>query len=445
MDFQSTLDYLYSFVNYEANPAEMYAPERFNLDRVRGLLKSLANPHGRYASVHIAGTKGKGSLAAMVESVLRAAGYGTGLFTSPHLQDFCERIQVGGKMIPHDSLSEIVTEMRPHIAETPNITLYEISTVIALEWFARQGVEIAVIEVGLGGRLDATNVISPAVCAITPISFDHVDLLGDTIESIANEKAGIIKSGVPAIVAPQSAKAQLVLQERAAAVGAPLINVVAEWAWKCAGHTAAGQRFILWQTNRPQEESAYQLPLIGEHQIENAAVAVALVYELREQGWRISQQAIARGLKTLQWPARCEVILGKPPTMLDCAHNRASAKRLAETLENYFPGLRRILLFGAMRDKDVAGMFAELLPGCSTAIMTSTETARAMRPTELIQLAKDYNCKIFPAANLSSALAQAKYAATQDGIVIVTGSVALAGAAHAALMKETALSAAVQV
>ena len=445
MDFQSTLDYLYSFVNYEAKPADVYAPERFNLDRVRGLLKSLANPHGRYASVHIAGTKGKGSLAAMVESVLRAAGYSTGLFTSPHLQDFCERIQVGREMIPHDSLSELVTELRPHIADTPDITLYEISTVIALEWFARQGVEIAVIEVGLGGRLDATNVIAPAVCAITPISFDHVELLGDTIESIAIEKAGIIKSGVPAVVAPQSAEAQLVLEERAAAVGATLINVVAEWTWRRAGHTAAGQRFVLWPTNRPQEECTYQLPLIGDHQTENAAVAVALVQQLREQGWRISQQAIARGLKTLQWPARCEVIPGKPPAMLDCAHNRVSAKRLAETLQDYFPGLRRVLVFGAMRDKDVAGMLAELLPGCSTAIMTSTATARAMRPTDLVQSAKDYNCEISSAADLSSALAQAKRAATQNGIVVVTGSVALAGAAHAELMKATALSTAVQV
>lgn len=445
MDFQSTLDYLYSFVNYEANPGKVYAPERFNLDRVRGLLKSLANPHSRYASVHIAGTKGKGSLAAMVESVLRAAGYGTGLFTSPHLQDFCERIQVGGKMIPRDSLAEIVTELRPHIAETPNITLYEISTVIALEWFARQGVEIAVIEVGLGGRLDATNVISPSICAITPISFDHVELLGDTIESIAIEKAGIIKSGVPVIVAPQPAKAQLVLQERAATVRAPLTTVVTEWGWRSTEHTAAGQRFIIWHTNRPHEECTYQLPVIGEHQIENAAVAVALVQELREQGWRISQQAIARGLKTLQWPARCEIMLGRPPTMLDCAHNRASAKRLAETLQDYFPGLRRILVFGAMRDKDVTGMFAELLPGCSIAIMTSTATARAMRPTDLVQLAKDYNCKISPAADLSSALAQAKHSAKQDGIVVVTGSVALAGAAYAALTKETDLLPAVHV
>ena len=252
MDFQSALDYLHSFANFEAKPAEAYAPDRFNLDRVRGLLDTLGNPHRRYASVHIAGTKGKGSLAAMVESVLRAAGYCTGMFTSPHLQDFCERIRVGGAMIPHDSLARLVADLRPGITATPDITFYEISTVLSLDWFARQRVEIAVIEVGLGGRLDATNVIAPAVCAITPISLDHVELLGDKIESIALEKAGIIKSRIPVVVAPQSVAALSILEERASTVGAPLTNVSAEWAWRCDTRSAAGQQFILWPAARPR-------------------------------------------------------------------------------------------------------------------------------------------------------------------------------------------------
>lgn len=434
MDSQSALDYLNSFVNFEAKPADVYGLERFNLERVRGLLQRLGNPHRRYASVHIAGTKGKGSLSAMIESVLRAAGHSTGLFTSPHLQDFRERIQVNREMISHGSLAELVSEIRPHIAATPDITFYEISVVLALEWFARRAVEIAVIEVGLGGRLDATNVIAPTVCAIMPISFDHMDLLGETIESITSEKAGIIKSNVPVVVAPQSTAAQLMLQKRAAAVGAPLVDVGAEWSWRCDIRSASMQQFSLWQTAHPQQECNYQLPLIGDHQADNAMVAVAVVQQLCEQGWTIPQGAIARGLKNMQWPARCEVLPGEMPVILDCAHNRASAKRLAETLQDYFPSLERVLVFGAMRDKDVNGMLAELLPGCRAAIMTSTGAPRAMDPQKLVHTAEKYDCPAFTASDLSSALAQAKHAAAPEGMVVVTGSVALAGAAHAILM-----------
>jgi dihydrofolate synthase/folylpolyglutamate synthase len=216
--------------------------------------------------------------------------------------------------------------------------------------------------------------------------------------------------------------------------------VGAAWAWNCEERSAAGQQFALWPTARPQDKCNYQLPLLGTHQVENAAVAVALVEQLREQGWSIPQRAIARGLKTVQWPARCEVLQGEPPVMLDCAHNRASARRLAETLQDFFPGLPRVLVFGAMRDKDLAGMFAELLPGCSAAIMTSTGTPRAIRPHNLVQAAAECDFPASPAADLSSALAQAKQAAPPAAVIVVTGSVALAGTARAVLMKGAALS-----
>jgi dihydrofolate synthase/folylpolyglutamate synthase len=434
MDTTAALDYLYSFVNFEAKPAEVYAPERFDLERVCELLHRLDNPQERYASVHIAGTKGKGSLAATVESVLRAAGYRTGLFTSPHLQDFRERIQVNREKIPGASLASLVSEVRPHVAVTPDITFYEISTVIALEWFARQRVDIAVIEVGLGGRLDATNVITPSICAITPISFDHMELLGDTIESIAFEKAGIIKGGVPVIMAPQPEAAHTVLAERAQAVGAPLIDVNSEWKWMCVNRTSTGQQFILQPVERPKEECLYQLPLIGAHQTENAVVTVALIQQLCEQGWCISQHAISQGLKSVQWPARCEIFPGETPIMIDCAHNRASSKRLVETLHDHFPGVRWVAVFGAMRDKDVSGMLAELMPDCSAAIMTSTGSPRAMRPHELVRLAQDHNCLAYPNADVASALSQGKHVATPEGLVVVTGSVAIAGAARANLI-----------
>ena len=443
MDYQSALEYLYSFVDFEAKSADVYAPERFNLERVRALLERLGNPHESYSSVHIAGTKGKGSVAAMVASVLRAAGFKTGLFTSPHLQDFRERIQVGPEPITRDSLAALLTELRPKIAATPDITFFEISAALALECFARQKAELAVLEVGLGGRLDATNVVTPAVCAITPISHDHTGLLGDTIESIATEKAGIIKSGVPLVVAPQPPAAMSVLRERASAVGAPLIDVRAEWIWKRKMHDSTGQRFALMPAARPQDEHFYPLPLLGAHQVENAALAVALVQQLREQGWSVPHRSIAHGLQTVKWPARCEFFPGKPSLMLDCAHNRASARRLVETLQGYFPGLPWVLVFGAMRDKDVPGMFAELLPSCSAAIMTSIGAPRAMLPSELLPAAAAHNCAATAAEDLFGVLAQAKHAATPAGIVVVTGSVALAGAARAAVLEDAALSAAV--
>ena len=210
MNYDSALSYLNNYINYEAKPATAYAPEKFNLNRVRGLLELIDTPHLQYSSVHIAGTKGKGSVAAMTESVLRSAGHVTGLYTSPHIHDLRERIRVNGDIISQESFAQLLTDLQPQIEATEHITYYEIMTILALEWFARQRVEIAVLEVGLGGRLDATNVVTPSVCAITTISYDHMDLLGNTIEDIASEKAGIIKTGIPIVSGPQSASALIV-------------------------------------------------------------------------------------------------------------------------------------------------------------------------------------------------------------------------------------------
>ena len=437
MDFQSALEYLYRFVNFEAKPAEVYAPENFDLSRVTSLLKRLNNPHECYESVHIAGTKGKGSVAAMVESILRSAGHKTGLFTSPHLQNFSERIQIDREMIPRTALANLVAELRPHIDATHKITFYEISTVLALEWFARQEVAIAVIEVGLGGRLDATNVISPTVCAITPISFDHTEILGEKVESIAAEKAGIIKRGVPVVLAPQPSPAKEVLKEKANTVGAPLIDTSTDWEWCSNIRSTSGQQCTIWRTENSQEKNTYQLPLLGNHQIENATVALALVEQLREQGWFIPQDAIAQGIKTVRWPARCQVLPGQPPVILDCAHNQESANRLAATLQEYFPNMTPVLVFGTMRDKDLSGMLAELLPDCKLVIMTSMDSPRALPPHELIKAADRHDCPTLSAIDISSALVQGKRAASPNDIVVVTGSVAIAGAAHAVLTKGT--------
>ena len=232
MNYHSALSYLNNYINYEAKPATAYAPEKFNLNRVRGLLELIGNPHLHYPSVHIAGTKGKGSVAAMTESVLRSSGHITGLFTSPHIHDLRERIRVNGKIISQKSFAQLLTELQPQIEMTQNITYYEIMTILALEWFARQSIDIAVLEVGLGGRLDATNIVTPSVCAITTISYDHMELLGNTIEDIAAEKAGIIKAGIPIVSGPQSVSALIVLEKHAVSIKAPFVDSSKEWGWE---------------------------------------------------------------------------------------------------------------------------------------------------------------------------------------------------------------------
>ena len=229
MDYTEACAFLSSYVDFEVQTPDVYAPERFSLARVQRLLSCLGDPHERYPSIHIAGTKGKGSVAAMVESILHFAGHRTGLYTSPHLCDLRERFQVGRSEISPVDFATVINTLRPHIEEIGEITFFEIATALALEWFARRQVTVAVLEVGLGGRLDATNVVNPSVCAITPISFDHINLLGNTLEEIAAEKGGIIKSGVPVVCAPQRAAALAVLEDTCDRHGAPFRLVGRDW------------------------------------------------------------------------------------------------------------------------------------------------------------------------------------------------------------------------
>ena len=426
MNYDSALSYLNNYINYEAKPTTAYAPEKFNLNRVRGLLELIDTPHLQYSSVHIAGTKGKGSVAAMTESVLRSAGHVTGLYTSPHIHDLRERIRVNGDIISQESFAQLLTDLQPQIEATEHITYYEIMTILALEWFARQRVEIAVLEVGLGGRLDATNVVTPSVCAITTISYDHMDLLGNTIEDIASEKAGIIKTGIPIVSGPQSASALIVIEKYAVSIKAPFVDSSKEWGWEHIESKFSSQLFAIWRVGQHQNISRHRIPLLGHHQIENVTVVITIIDQLCQQGWSIPQSALSTGLNQVNWPVRCEIFNCRPPILIDSAHNRASASQLNQVLTDLFPKQKKVLIFGAMRDKDIKGMFAELLPHCSHIVLTSTGVPRSILPEELEVIAADYDCPTTLENNIENTLSTATKLAGSNGVVVVAGSITIA-------------------
>lgn len=431
MDFSEACDFLFSCANYEAQPAHVYNRKAFSLSRVHQLLFRLGDPHTDYPSIHIAGTKGKGSVAAMAESVLRAANYRAGLYTSPHLCDLRERFRVGEETISEAAFAEIVTMVSTHVEEIGEITFFEVATVVAFEWFSRRQVDIAVLEVGLGGRLDATNVVRPAVCAITSISLDHVKLLGDSIASIAIEKGGIIKEGVPIICAPQHPEALTELEDIATARKAPFRLVSRDWRVSRLPSRHQGEFFVISPTEKPHAQAEYSVPLYGAHQVENAAVAVAITDELSKQGWSVGTDAVRKGLEQVNWPARCQIVPGDPTIVLDCAHNAASAASLVAMLDDQFPGQPPMIVFGCMRDKDISGVLSELLPIALQVITTPVQHPRASEPDLLAAWVTDKGVKVNSASTLSEALDQAMYAARRSsGLVLVTGSVSLAGEAQ---------------
>ena len=388
MDYPETITYLHSLTDYEKKRIERYTPETLDLSRVRRLLAAVDDPHTHFPAVHLAGTKGKGSTAAMCESVLRAAGYRTGFYTSPHLHTFRERIQVDGHKIAREEVVELVNQVRPSIERIPGVTTFEAITAIGLLYFARSQVDVAIVEVGLGGRLDATNVLTPEVSVITSLSLDHTYLLGDTLAEIAWEKAGIIKPGVPVVSAPQRAEAIKVLQAVSQERGAPLIEVGRDWDYAVGPADFDGQVFTARHIGNEGSEldGEYWLPLLGRHQLENSTSAIAALDVLRQRGFRIPNEAVHEGLRDVHWPGRMEILSTEPLIVVDCAHNPYSAQVLRQALEEWFPGQRWVLTFGASADKDVAGMLRALLPISEYVIVTRSDHPRAAAPIELADI-----------------------------------------------------------
>jgi dihydrofolate synthase/folylpolyglutamate synthase len=418
MNYPDSVRFLYALGN-EAKTAKL------GLERIGILLEALGNPQQACRIVHVAGTNGKGSTCAMIESGLRAAGYRTGLFTSPHLVEPTERIQVGGRPIDAGRFAAAFDQVHA-CAETLlrqeridlHPTYFECVTAMAMVVFRECGVEFAVLEVGLGGRLDATNVVTPELCVVTPVDFDHEAYLGKSLESIAGEKAGILKPGVRAVFARQRAEAGGVLEARAAALG---VAVTHSFDVAISGVTlhARGSDFM-WGG------LAVRCPLAGGHQVENARTAIAA---LRQLG--IAPAAIRQGIAATTWPGRLERVAENPEIILDGAHNPASARALADYLERFYEPNRVWLIYGAMRDKAVEETIAILFPRAGHVIVTAPAQARALRPEAIRGLA-DRDC-IQVAANVQAALALAAGAAAEDAI-FVTGSLFLVGEARALLV-----------
>lgn len=443
--YQAALDYLYSFVDFSLSKAYLYAPEKYDLNRMRAFLSELGNPERSYPIIHIAGTKGKGSVAALCNQAAVESGLRTGLYTSPHLIDFTERIQVNGVQIPRASLVELVDKIKPAVASIPRLTTFEITTALALLYFAESRVDAAVLEVGLGGRLDATNAVHPDVTVITSISFDHTQLLGDTLGEIAGEKAGILKKGVPLILAPQKEAARSAILDISEQRDVPVVEVGVDWEFALLGHSIDGQEFIIWS---PAEREAAQsigswtplqlrLNLLGEHQVENAATAYAALKCFSPNGKVISNAAIKTAFERVSWPGRFEILQREPPIVIDCAHNRDSAYRLHQTLDTYFPDRPVILVIGASEDKDIEGFFSEIMPRVSRVIAAKSYHPRAIDPQPLVDLARRAGKPAIIIEDVAEALEEAVRTVGPDEMVLATGSIFIVGGAREAWLAWT--------
>ena len=426
--YRDALIYMYRFTDYEKRGFAAYAPEFYDLARVNHLLALLGDPQRSFRVVHIAGTKGKGSTAAMIESVLRASGYRTGLYTSPHLHSFRERIQGGGEMISEADVIRLVDEIRPLVGQVAGITAFEVMTCLAFAWLAEQGLEWVVVEVGLGGRLDATNVVNPAVAVITSLSYDHTAVLGETLAQIAGEKAGIVKSGVPVVSAPQPPEALAVIEAVCREQRAPLTLVGRDWTWEAETVSLEGQQFTIHHGQH--ELTGVHLPLLGEHQLVNATVAVAALALLEKGGLNIPRSAIRKGLQAVSWPGRFEILRRKPLLIVDSAHNGDSARKLVSTLRAVCDFQRLIVVLGASSDHATPELMEALLAGADRAIATQARHPRAAEPVWLQDHAAELGFHLEVSETVSQALDLALADAGPDDLILCTGSVFVAGDAR---------------
>ena len=423
MDYREALAYMDGMQWYGSKPG---------LERVSALLTALGSPQDELRFVHVAGTNGKGSCAAMTASVLRAAGLRTGLFTSPYLQRFNERMQIDGREIPDETLAALVTRLQPIADAMPDHpTEFELMTAAALLWYRQERCDIVVLEVGLGGRFDATNVIACPECAvIMNIGLDHTAVLGDTVEQIAFEKAGIIKPGCEVVLYPQQESVEQVIRARCAALGAQLHRAEPE-ALVSDFDSLEGQAFRY-------RGVSYAIPLLGAHQLLNAAVVIELAQVLRGRGWPISPEALERGLYAVRWPARFELVHEEPAVIVDGGHNPQCALSVARALERYFPGQRRVLLVGVLADKDYPELFRILDPAADAYVCVAPNSPRALSSDALAaQLAatgKPVTACGSIREGIETALTQAE---AEDAMVCAVGSLYMAGEIRAYFILDT--------
>lgn len=413
--YNLALDYLYSFVDYSLKHSSELAKADFNLGRMRQLMARLGDPQERYPSIHVAGTKGKGSTSALCAAALQAGGKKVGLYSSPHLQDYTERIQVDGKPVSHAELAELVELVKPAVAQIPLLTTFEITTALAFVYFERQKVDAAVIEVGLGGRLDATNIINPRVAVITSLSYDHTAVLGNTLTLIAGEKAGIIKPGVPVVSSPQKEEALKVLENIAAERACEFTLVGREVLYTAGEHTLNGQDFQVSRPGFPTVE--FCIPLLGQHQVENAATAYAA---LHAGGFDLTEAQIAQGFARVKWPCRFEIASLEPTLIYDSAHNEDAFERLTQTLQTYFPGRKVVMILGISEDKHLVAMLKAIQPLIDTLIVTRADHPRALEAEKISATAQEIGLRCEVSIPVKTALKRALEIGQKNGSIILS-------------------------
>jgi dihydrofolate synthase/folylpolyglutamate synthase len=418
---------------------------RFNLRTISRLVASLGEPHRRFRSIHVAGTKGKGSTTHLLGRILQAAGERVGEYTSPHLHEVTERIRVQGRDIPGEALASILSRMSHELSSgaPDRPTFFDFMTAIAFAYFADQGVDFAVVEVGLGGRLDSTNVLVPEVSVITSVSRDHTETLGESLAEIAAEKAGIVKPGVPVVTGVTAARsdgsleAHRVIRQAAHLRGSPFLALGRDFdvgrvqAADVDGRLGIRFRVDTWRTSALE----IAMPVLGVHQARNAAVAVAAVDALRERGAvRLEDSAIAEALLRIRLPARIEILGERPIRLIDAAHNDASARATCEAIRLHFPGRRAVVCFGSARDKDIERILRELRPSAEAFVLTRAPSPRAADPEEILPALSGGGIRAEIRVDPAAALERAEELAGADGIVLVTGSFYLAGAVREVLV-----------
>ena len=431
--YQLALDYIYSFIDYSLTRNLRYSAEKFNLSRMVTFMQLLGNPQLDYKVIHVAGTKGKGSTSAMLTSILTSAGYKTGFYSSPHMMEFNERIRIGKQLITNQELVDLVNEIKPFVDQVKELTSFEIITGMAFLYFSRQKVDFAVIEVGMGGRLDATNVVQPLLSVITSVSHDHMKVLGSTLSKIAGEKAGIIKPGIPVVLSPQKKTAKDAILAAAIEKGAPVLQSDQIYGINQGLHSLDGQYFHFFPHKantlnvlNPSQE--FFLPLIGDHQLENARTAYVALKILKDNGILISEDQIGDGYRNIDWPGRMEIISRDPLIIVDGAHNRDSFRKFKNTIDAYLPDKKKLLIFGASEDKEVELMLGRIQSSLDELIITKAQHPRALEGEVIAVKAEKMNLKYHITDSVEDALATALRLADDQTVILAAGSIFIAGA-----------------
>ena len=434
MNYDEALDWLYN--------VRRFGPKR-TLGPTRHILKLLGDPQNSFRSIHVGGSNGKGSTSAMIASILGATGAKVGLFTSPHLEAFIERVKVDDMEIPREDAARLLTEIRPLFEEmleqSMPLRFFDVVTAMAFLYFREKAVDYAVLEVGLGGRLDATNVVDPLVSVITNIGYEHTNILGDTLPEIAGEKAGIIKQGRPLVTATRDDEVFKVFGEKAQELGSEVIRVGYDTEFRKVGAKMSGMTFDL---RSRMEYKGLKVPLLGEHQITNAATAVAAIETLSRYGVDVPEQAVREGLQGVYWPARLEVVRTGPTVVLDCAKDAEATEAVRRTLEGDVDAGRIVAVVSMSSDKKIPGMIDSIAAVAERFIVTTHSVmGRAAEPA-VIAAEVERNGRLYEIIlDEEAAFKRALELAEDDDMVLVIGSVFLAGSART-FFREAALRAA---